>query len=62
MRYLVQRIPSYVVGAVIAALLLGYVAHSLFGISRSAIRQDALGTAAGLAAFVATGIVLQRRK
>jgi hypothetical protein len=61
MRFFVQRIPGYLVGAAVIALFMEYVAHSVFGIPRAAIRQDALGMAACLAAFVATGLALQRR-
>ena len=62
MKFQIPRIPGYLVGAVVLALVVGYVAHTVFGLPRVAIRQDALGAAAGLAAFMAAGALLPRRR
>ena len=62
MKFLIPRIPGYLVGAAVLALVVGYLTHTVFGMPRVAIRQDALGVAAGLAAFMAAGAFLPRRR
>jgi hypothetical protein len=52
---------SALVGAGIAALAVAYLAHTVFGIPRAAIRYDALGMAACLTAFIGAAIFAQRR-
>ena len=45
----------------VTALAGAYLAHTVFGISPSAIRYDALGMAACLIAFIGAGMFAQRR-
>jgi len=45
----------------VTALAGAYLAHTVFGISPSAIRYDALGMAACLIAFLGAGMFAQRR-
>jgi hypothetical protein len=49
------------VGAGITALAAAYLAHTVLGIPRYAIRDDALGMAACLIAFIGAGLFAQRR-
>src|SRR5260370_23613964 len=53
---------SAFVGAAIVALAAAYLAHTVFGIPRYAIRDDALGMAACLVAFIGAGVFVQRRR
>ena len=48
-------------GAAIVALAAAYLVHTVFGIPRYAIRDDALGMAACLVAFIGAGVFVQRR-
>jgi hypothetical protein len=52
---------SALVGAAIVALAAAYLAHTVFGIPRHAIRDDALGMAACLVAFIGAGLFVQRQ-
>jgi hypothetical protein len=52
---------SMLVVAGVTALAGAYLAHTVFGISPSAIRYDALGMAACLMAFIGAGMFAQRR-
>jgi hypothetical protein len=52
---------SAFIGAGIVALGAAYLAHTVLGMPRVAIRYDALGMAACLSAFIGAGIFAQRR-
>jgi hypothetical protein len=52
---------SILVGAGIIALAAAYLAHTVLGMPRSAIRYDALGMAACLTAFIGAGMFGQWR-
>jgi hypothetical protein len=47
--------------AAIAASVAAYLAHTVLGMPRAAIRIDALGLAACLTAFIGTGLFVQWR-
>ena len=49
------------ISAVAVALMVAFLAHTVLGIPPSAIRIDALGTAACLTAFIGAGLFMQRR-
>jgi hypothetical protein len=40
MKFLTSRIPSYLAGAAIVALVLGYMGHAVFGMKRSTLAQQ----------------------
>jgi hypothetical protein len=52
---------SVLVGAGVAALAVAYLAHTVLGVPRAAVRYDALGMAACLTAFISVGLFAQRR-
>ena len=60
MKYLTFRNTAFV-SAGIVALLVAYVAHTVLGMPRYAIRIDALGMAACLMAFIATDLFMKWR-
>jgi hypothetical protein len=60
MKNLVLRSSAFV-GAAVIALAAAYVAHTILGMPRAAIRVDALGIAACLTAFIGAGMFAQGR-
>jgi hypothetical protein len=60
MKNLTLKSSAFVLAGVVA-LAAAYLAHTVLGIPRAAIRIDALGMAACLAAFIGAGIFAQRR-
>ncbi len=52
---------SAFIGAGVVALGAAYLAHTVLGIPRMAIRYDSLGMAACLSAFIVAGMFAQRR-
>jgi Kef-type K+ transport system membrane component KefB len=49
------------ISAAIVALLGAYLAHTILRIPPLAVREDALGIAACLIAFIGVGLFMQRR-
>jgi hypothetical protein len=60
MKNLTLKSSAFILAGVVA-LAAAYLAHTVLGIPRAAIRVDALGMAACLAAFIGAGIFAQRR-
>jgi membrane protein DedA with SNARE-associated domain len=60
MKYLAFHGSAFV-GAALIAFVVAYLAHAVLGVPRQAIRIDALGMAACLAAFIGAAMFAQRR-
>ena len=60
MKYLTVRSLAFI-SAAIAAFIVAYLAHTVLGMPRSAIRIDALGMAACLTAFIGAVVFAERR-
>src|ERR1700722_16021708 len=60
MKNLTLKSSAFVLAGVVA-LAAAYLAHTVLGIPRAAIRIDALGMPACLGAFIGAGIFAQRR-
>lgn len=48
-------------GAGVVALSIAHLAHTVLGVPSAAIRNDALGTAACLTAFIGAGLLARKR-
>jgi asparagine N-glycosylation enzyme membrane subunit Stt3 len=60
MKYPAFRSTAFI-GAALMAFAIAYLAHTMLGVPRHAIRIDALGMAACLAAFIGAAVFAQRR-
>jgi hypothetical protein len=60
MKYLAFHGTAFI-GAALIAFVVAYLAHAVLGVPRQAIRIDALGMAACLAAFIGAAMFAKRR-